>query len=301
MKIAPSYTPEPYHSSRPANKSLARQVQPPPPPRANPSRHISGLPAPDQSWRAEGEQRQAGSIPPSQASCHDNSPGKHAAGMRHASAALTSQPYDPGPQQTYNRMVPKESATQNCVMPVSMLCLLNKTAGANAGTLLPRPPTTIAERTPTIHPAKKSAGATPSQPPTAPRIHSSTPKVSTVKVQAQLAGHEVEAIIDSGSGTCAVSFDFLCRAGLDHYIRPNIRSTYSNADGRTTKGKGKALNLPLTIGGATVNITPVVTEALPAITPGAAPLTIGYAGSCHWRKCWHKPCRQKTEVMIRAT
>jgi len=48
----------------------------------------------------------------------------------------------------------------------------------------------------------------------------------------------------------------------DHLIRPDVATNYINADGRTTPGKGKVFNLPLTIGSMTTLISPTVTEAL---------------------------------------
>lgn len=87
-------------------------------------------------------------------------------------------------------------------------------------------------------------------------------KVSTCKVTATINGQEVEAVLDSGVSTSAISLDCLRRLGMDGLIQTGSGSTCVNADGRMTKGRGKVPNLVLGLGGFQTLINPTVTNSL---------------------------------------
>eukprot|EP00882_Tetradesmus_deserticola_P010285 GHRQ01010866.1.p1 GENE.GHRQ01010866.1~~GHRQ01010866.1.p1 ORF type:complete len:361 (-),score=34.98 GHRQ01010866.1:1079-2161(-) len=77
-------------------------------------------------------------------------------------------------------------------------------------------------------------------------------KVSTLKVNAQLAGNEINSIVDTGASSCAVSYDCLRGNGLAHLLS-DVTNHYVNADGYTSQSKGRVFmfHTPLTIGAMT--------------------------------------------------
>lgn len=87
------------------------------------------------------------------------------------------------------------------------------------------------------------------------------PKISTCKVIAQINGKDVDCVIDTGASTSAITLDCLRRLNLDSLI-DSTRTTYLNADGRITAGKGKVPNLVLSLGEFETVINPTVTTAL---------------------------------------
>ena len=87
------------------------------------------------------------------------------------------------------------------------------------------------------------------------------PKISTCKVTARINGREVECVIDTGASTSAITLDCLRRLNLDSLIDAT-KTSYLNADGRITAGKGKVPNLVLSMGEFETLINPTVTSAL---------------------------------------
>ena len=86
-------------------------------------------------------------------------------------------------------------------------------------------------------------------------------RISTCKVAARLNGIPVEAVVDTGASTTAVTLDCLRRLDLDSLVHPT-RANYLNADGRVSKGKGKVPNLILGLGELETLTSPTVTTAL---------------------------------------
>lgn len=87
-------------------------------------------------------------------------------------------------------------------------------------------------------------------------------RISTCKVIATLHGQPLEAVIDTGASTSAVTLDCLRRSELDHLVMTDMGCSYVNADGRLTDGKGKVPSIPLGLGEFTTLVAPTVTEAL---------------------------------------
>lgn len=86
------------------------------------------------------------------------------------------------------------------------------------------------------------------------------PPVSTCKVMAKVNGNELEAVVDTGASSCAISNDCLRRLGLQHLVRTELQSSYLNADGHVALSKGK-IPLHLTLGSMTTLCWFTVTEA----------------------------------------
>lgn len=87
------------------------------------------------------------------------------------------------------------------------------------------------------------------------------PKISTCKVIARINGREVDCVVDTGASTSAITLDCLRRLNLDSLI-DTTKTSYLNADGRITAGKGKVPNLVLSMGEFETLINPTVTSAL---------------------------------------
>lgn len=87
-------------------------------------------------------------------------------------------------------------------------------------------------------------------------------KVSTCKVLANVAGHEVEVVVDTGASSSAITLDCLRKLGLDQLISTHSRSNYINADGRLTSGKGRVFGVPVGLGNYKSTMNPTVTHAL---------------------------------------
>jgi thymidylate kinase len=85
------------------------------------------------------------------------------------------------------------------------------------------------------------------------------PKISTCKIMARINGREVDCVVDTGASTSAITLDCLRR--LDSLI-DTTKTSYLNADGRITAGKGKVPNLVLSMGEFETLINPTVTSAL---------------------------------------
>lgn len=80
-------------------------------------------------------------------------------------------------------------------------------------------------------------------------------------VVARINGKEVEAVVDTGACTTAVTEDCLRRLNLLDTINKDIQWPYYNADGRPTAGVGVAAGLQFGLGSVTTLINPCVTRS----------------------------------------
>jgi hypothetical protein len=74
---------------------------------------------------------------------------------------------------------------------------------------------------------------------TAPvHLRHSGQKGATCTVIVGVNGRKIRAVVDTGACTTAITKDCLRRAGLLDYLRPELATSYINADGRKSKGCG---------------------------------------------------------------
>lgn len=89
------------------------------------------------------------------------------------------------------------------------------------------------------------------------RAHTAAP----CAVIARINGKEIEAVVDTGACTTAVTEDCLRRLNLLDTINSDIQWPYYNADGRPTAGVGVATGLQLGLGSVTRMINPCITKS----------------------------------------
>jgi thymidylate kinase/transposase InsO family protein len=94
-----------------------------------------------------------------------------------------------------------------------------------------------------------------------PQLRHSSHKGATCTVWVKVNGRPVKAVVDTGACTTAITKDCLRRADLLDYLRADLATSYINADGRKSKGCGRAPGLVLTIGDEDTVICPTITAA----------------------------------------
>lgn len=87
-------------------------------------------------------------------------------------------------------------------------------------------------------------------------------RTTTCMVDAAIGRHHFKAVVDTGASGSAFGWDFCRRLGLQDRILQDDVPTFTNADGSTSKAKGRLEGIPLTLGSTTTIVSPTVTGGL---------------------------------------